>query len=119
MNEWDTITQWYRTFLTNLIKHDWQRFLNYVRETSILGSLGIPIKDKKMVRKIFTLIAQMPKEKREDKKERRISFNQIAFILSLCFMTKEKISYLSDQISKGMMTPEELMYLKELAVIDC
>lgn len=114
VNEWEKLPVWYKEFLTNLVKRQWQGFLDYTKQTSILGTLYIPIEDKKMVRKMFSMFSHMPKEKRK-----KASFNQIAFMLCLCIGEKGKISHLSDRISKGMMAPEEFEYLKELIVIDC
>ncbi len=114
INEWDKLPVWYKDFLMNLVKRNRQGFLDYIRQVSILGILYIPVEDKKMAAKIFTMLAHLPKEK-----GKKASYNQIAFIFCLCMGAKGKISHLSDKISKGMMTPEEFEYMKELIVIDC
>ncbi|GEM_PF-1452390 len=112
MNEWDTITQWYRTFLTNLIKHDWQRFLKYVRETSILGHLAYRLEDERIIKQIFHFISHLPINQRK-------SFNHLAFVLSLSFAPSQKIEYLADQLRTITMTPEELLDMMGWVEINC
>ena len=114
MNHWGALPVWYKTFLVNLVKNDWQRFLDYVRETSVLGHMPFLLKDKKLVWKVFGILARLPM-----KDEGHASFNHIAFVLSLGFCSKEKISYLSKQIRSGKMTPEELQDFRGKAIIDC
>jgi len=114
MNNWHILSVWYKTFLVNLVKNDWQRFMDYTRDTSVVGHLAYPVEDTHFVRKVFGLLARLPVREGES-----ASGNHIAFVFALGFTPKRKIRYIAHQIGKGLMTPEELTDLKELAIVDC
>lgn len=114
MNYWANLPVWYRTFLVNLVKHDWQQFVDYVRRTSILGHLPYTVQDRQLVRKVFGLLSRL-----QQPKGQKASLNHIAFVLCLGFDPERNVDYLAHAIGQGLMTPEEVIELKELITLKC
>jgi hypothetical protein len=39
MQQWSSLPKKYQVFFFDLVKHDWQRFLDYLRHETMLGAL--------------------------------------------------------------------------------
>jgi hypothetical protein len=42
MQQWSSLPKKYQVFFCDLVQHDWQRFLDYLRQETMLGALMCP-----------------------------------------------------------------------------
>ena len=110
LSEWAGMPEWYLTFFIQLVRNDWQRFLDFLLSDTILGQLRYSLQNATMFKKVCSLLERHTKDT-------PVSYNHLAFAISLCFQVRLKISTFSDQLRTSTFYPEELMELLERAVI--
>jgi hypothetical protein len=108
MQDYGTYPKRYRIFFADLIKHDRQQFLDYIRNETVLSVLPVPVDDPKLFKKIGNLIAQHTTS-------RSISYLHFSFCLLLVFGLSLKVRVLSDQIKDSGFYPEEILELLRYA----
>ncbi|MDH6358180.1 hypothetical protein [Parabacteroides sp. PF5-9] len=109
---WEELPGWYRTFLINLVQHDWQQFLDYLHRETILGELTYSLEEPQLFKKVFNLLEK-------NRKNHKVSFNHLGFCILLSFKYSLKISTLGDCIRTARFTPEELMDMLQYATVEC
>ena len=109
--DWETLPQYHRTFLINVIKNNRQPYLTYVLKHTALGALRYTLQDPGMSIKMFHLLEQK-------QKDHNISFNHLAFSFLCAFNCDLKISTLGDYIRTTSFTPEEALDILGKATID-
>jgi len=82
MNRYHTLSLRFQSFLTNLVKHDWQRFLDYLMQTSGFSSLRGRIKNHYILVCLLHMLLA-------DKKNVDIKYPPIAFFILLAFNFKK------------------------------
>jgi hypothetical protein len=106
MQQWSSLPKKYQVFFFDLVKHDWQRFLDYLRHETILGALIYPVEDADMLIRLLHLMAK-------NQKSHKTSYNHLAFCVLASFRLGLKISYLGDQIRTMPFYPEDMYELLE------
>jgi hypothetical protein len=106
MHQWSNLPKRYQVFLFDLVKHDWQRFLDYVHQETILGVLIYPVEDAERIKKMIKLMAK-------NQTNQKVSYNHLAFCLLMSFGLDLQISTLGDQIRTISFYPEEMYELLE------
>lgn len=110
VNHYNEMPKWYQYFLTTLMKHDWQRFYDYLTETSGFPSIRCMIKNSRTpVRICHMLLA--------DTEHTHCTYPQIAFFAALSFDTDKTVSSLSTSIRQCRFTPETFFELAEYVKI--
>ncbi|MDR1937398.1 MAG: hypothetical protein LBQ73_02725, partial [Tannerellaceae bacterium] len=110
LHQWGQCPKKYRVFLVNLIRHDWQGFLNYILDETVIGELRHPVENADLLKKAFHLLAQ-------SHTKHRVSYNHLSFTLLLAFELRLKVSVLGDQIRTRSFYPEELLDLLRFACV--
>jgi hypothetical protein len=110
MQHWGEYPKKYRKFFADLVCHDWQCFLNYLCQDTVLGVLRCLLDDDDLLIIVFHLLAK-------NQKKHRVSFNHLAFCALLSFDLGLKISTLSDQIRCKAFYPEEMLELLEEVIV--
>ncbi len=109
--EWDTLAKSYRTFLTNLLLHDKQRTVDYLRRHTVFGSLVYILREPVLLRRLLSLS--------EGKSNGGVpSYRHLSFCLLLAFDFSETVDYLSDKLRKDSATTDDLCDLMDLARLD-
>lgn len=105
--EWDSVNKSYRTFLSNLLLHDKQRTLDYLRKHTVLGTLVYVLQEPEVLRRLIATF--------EGKRNGYMpSYCHLAFCLLLVFDYSETIDYLSDKLRIQLSTTDDLCYLMDL-----
>ena len=105
--KWDTLPQSYRTFLRDLLLHDKQRTVDYLRRHTVLGVLGYPLREPELLRRLLTLLEQGT-----------ASYRYLAFVLLLLFPYMETVDYLSDKLRLERLTTDDLCELLDRMRLD-
>lgn len=105
--EWDTLPQSYRTFLRDLLLHDKQQTVDYLRRHMVLGVLGYPLREPKLLRRLLALLEQGT-----------VSYRHLAFVLLLLFPYTETVDYLSDKLRLERLTTDDLCELLDRIQLD-
>jgi len=106
MNRYHTLSKWYRRFLTTLVKHDWQRFFDYLMQTSGFSSLRGGIKNHHTFARLLHMLMA-------DKENVITTYEQMAFFTMLSFDITLNINTLSSKIRQIQFTPETFFELAE------
>ena len=98
-------------FFFNLVKSDWQKFLNYLINYTILAIFRYKPKRPEFIQKLFNLIAKV---------ENNVNYSSAHyfFLVLLIFNIDLKISTLRRELYTKMYTPEELNDITEKAIVD-
>ena len=105
--KWDTLPQSYRTFLRDLLLHDKQRTVDYLRRHTVLGVLGYPLREPELLRRLLALLEQGT-----------ASYRYLAFVLLLLFPYTETVDYLSDKLRLERLTTDDLCELLDRIQLD-
>jgi hypothetical protein len=106
LRPWGKCPRKYRIFFVDLIRHDRQRFLDYIHGETVLGALRHPVDDPRMFKKMCKLLSIVLTK-------RKFSYNHFSFSLLQSFDVRLKMSVLGDQIRTQSFYPEELLELLE------
>lgn len=106
INEFDLLNSWNKTFLTNLVKHDLQRFYDYLMETSGFSALRCEIKDKEPVIRVFHMLMA-------NEGNVKSSFEYISFFILLTFNMPLRISTMEKYVRRCFFTPETFFEVAE------
>lgn len=104
LKEWANLPKCYQIFFRNLIKDDYQRFLDYLHGKTVLGSLRYVPEDPEMFRKVVHLLVKNRKEVKSPPVD--LLFSLLAgFDLSL------KASSLRQYMRTDILYPDDLLDL--------
>ena len=109
--KWETLSQRNKTFLVNLVNHDPDNYIKFIRDTTILGQLQYTLKNQEEFIKLLNLTEA-------NEKNVKCSFSHLAFSLLLSFNINLKTSSLRKYLRTATFTPEELLELNGRATID-
>lgn len=110
-SDWRNLSPGYRDFFVSLIKSERQRFIDFVRNDTVLGEFLYDVKDEALFIRILNLL------ERPDKK-RKTSYTNLAFAVKLGFNVDLKVKYLSDKIRYAKADTDDLYELFEKIVIE-
>ena len=104
--EWDVMNVRYRLFLTHLFTRDWQRTLNFLLESTVLGTLQFDLQEPEIIQRF---IGQLENPENSPNP----SFLHLAFSLSLVFPYPWSVGYLGDKLRTQILTSEDLLRLNK------
>ncbi|WP_288200685.1 hypothetical protein [uncultured Parabacteroides sp.] len=110
-SDWRNLSPAYRDFFVSLIKSERQRFIDFVRNDTVLGEFLYDVKDEALFIRILSLL------ERPDKK-RKTSYTKLAFAVKLGFNVDLKVKYLSDKIRYARADTDDLYELFEKIAIE-
>lgn len=96
----------YRLFLVRLIKANRQRFVEYVREKTVLGALLYRMDELNLFLKVVNLLV-------DPYKNHKSSYTKISFSLLLSFDMHVSVKYLADKIRYARMDSFDFAELME------
>ena len=106
--DWEGTPVHYRRFLTSLLKHNWQETIVWLRGKTVIGSLGFPLKNPVLVRKLLSLVEGQYDGNGE------VSYIHLAFCLFLAFNYEGSLEYFGDLLRKEYANTDELCELSEM-----
>ena len=104
--EWNVMNVRYRLFLTHLFTRDWQRTLNFLLESTVLGTLQFDLQEPEIIQRF---IGQLENPEYSPNP----SFLHLAFSLALVFPYPWAIGYLGDKLRTQILTSEDLLRLNK------
>lgn len=109
--EWDSVNKSYRAFLSNLLLHDKQQTVDYLRKHTVLGTFVYVLREPEVLRRLMATL----EGKRNDYMP---SYYHLAFCLLLVFDYPETIDYMSDKLRMQLSTTDDLCYLIDLILLN-
>lgn len=110
-SDWKNLSQAYRDFFVCLVKSERQRFIDFVRNDTVLGEFLYDLKDEALFIRILSLLEQ-------PEKKRKTSYTKLAFSVKLGFNIDLKVKYLSDKIRYARVDADDLYELFEKITIE-
>ncbi|MCD7852004.1 MAG: hypothetical protein LUH63_21145 [Parabacteroides sp.] len=96
LSGWMDLTVPYRLFLVRLIRTDRQRFVDYIRQKTVLGEFLYGMEELNLFLKVLNLWMQ-------PYKNHKSSYTAISFSLLLAFDIDVSVKYLADKIRYSRM----------------
>ena len=109
-SDWRNLSPAYRNFFVRLIKSERQRFINFVRNDTVLGAFLYDLKDDELFIRILNLLER-------SEKKRKTSYTNLTFAVQLGFNIKLKLKSLSDKIRYAKAETDDLYELFEKITI--
>ena len=106
LSGWTDLTLSYRLFLVRLIKANRQRFVDYVRQKTVLGEFLYGMDELNLFLKVLNLLV-------DPYKNHKSSYTEISFSLLLVFDMGVSVKYLSDKIRYARMDSFDFVGLME------
>lgn len=100
-SDWRNLSPAYRDFFVSLIKSERQRFIDFVRNDTVLGEFLYDVKDEALFIRILNLLEQ-------PEKKRKTSYTNLAFSVELGFNIVLKVKSLSDKIRYARAETDDL-----------
>ena len=100
------LTPAYRLFLVRLIKANRQRFVDYVRQKTVLGEFLCGMEELNLFLKVLNLLV-------DPYKNHKSSYTEISFSLLLAFDMNVSVRYLTDKIRYSRMDSYDFAELLE------
>ena len=110
-SDWRNLSPAYRDFFVSLIKSERQRFIDFVRNDTVLGEFLYDVKDEALFIRILNLLEQ-------PEKKRKTSYTNLTFSVQLGFNIKLKLKSLSDKIRYAKAETDDLYELFEKITIE-
>lgn len=110
-SDWRNLSLAYRNFFVRLIKSERQRFINFVRNETVLGAFLYDLKDDELFIRILNLLER-------PEKKRKTSYTNLTFAVQLGFNIKLKLKSLSDKIRYAKAEADDLYELFEKITIE-
>ena len=110
-SDWRNLSLAYRNFFVCLIKSERQRFINFVRNETVLGAFLYDLKDDELFIRILNLLER-------PEKKRKTSYTNLTFAVQLGFNIKLKLKSLSDKIRYAKAETDDLYELFEKITIE-
>lgn len=110
-SDWRNLSPAYRNFFVRLIKSERQRFINFVRNDTVLGAFLYDLKDDELFIRILNLLER-------SEKKRKTSYTNLTFAVQLGFNIKLKLKSLSDKIRYAKAETDDLYELFEKITIE-
>ncbi len=110
-SDWRNLSPAYRDFFVRLIKSERQRFIDFVRNDTVLGAFLYDLKDDELFIRILNLLER-------SEKKRKTSYTNLTFAVQLGFNIKLKLKSLSDKIRYARAETDDLYELFEKITIE-
>lgn len=110
-SDWRNLSPAYRNFFVSLIKSERQRFIDFVRNDTVLGAFLYDLKDDELFIRILNLLER-------PEKKRKTSYTNLTFAVQLGFNIKLKLKSLSDKIRYAKAETDDLYELFEKITIE-
>ncbi len=110
-SDWRNLSPAYRDFFVRLIKSERQRFIDFVRNDTVLGAFLYDLKDDELFIRILNLLER-------SEKKRKTSYTNLTFAVQLGFNIKLKLKSLSDKIRYAKAETDDLYELFEKITIE-
>lgn len=107
--DWEIMSDRYRLFISHLFSHNWQKTLDYLLHSTVMGSLRFELLDPELFQQVVTLL----EGKQED--GYTPSFPHLAFVFMLAFKEDYSVKYFSKQLRENKLLKEDFCYLLERA----
>lgn len=105
--DWGIMPPRYQEFMTDLFTHDWQKTLNYLLHSTVMGSLRFELLDPELLQQVVTLL----EGKQED--GYMPSFPHLAFVFMLAFRVDCSIEVFRKLLRTNRLLEEDFWYLYE------
>lgn len=105
--EWESLTPRYQEFITRLFKHKWQKTLDYLLQSTVMGSLRFQPIDPELLQQVITLV--------EGKQENgyKPSYPELAFAFLLAFKVDYSVKYFTRLLRENKLLEDDFWYLVE------
>ena len=110
-SDWRNLSPAYRNFFVRLIKSERQRFIDFVRNDTVLGAFLYDLKDDELFIRILNLLER-------SEKKRKTSYTNLTFAVQLGFNIKLKLKSLSDKLRYAKAETDDLYELFEKITIE-
>ncbi|MCD8269661.1 MAG: hypothetical protein LUD46_15195 [Parabacteroides sp.] len=110
-SDWRNLSPAYRNFFVRLIKSERQRFIDFVRNDTVLGAFLYDLKDDELFIRILNLLER-------PEKKRKTSYTNLTFAVQLGFNINLKLKSLSDKIRYARAETDDLYELFEKITIE-
>ena len=103
--DWENLPPRYQYFIISLFTHRWQKTLNYLLHSTVMGSLRFAPLDPELLQQVVTLV--------EGKQENgdMPSFPHLAFVFMLAFKIDYSVKYFSKQLHTNKLLEEDFWYI--------
>lgn len=109
-SDWRDWEPAYRSFMVCLIESERQRFIDFVRNDTVLGEFLYNLKDKELFERILNLLEQPCRK-------HKTSYTDLSFSVLLAFDINLKVKTLSDKIRYSPADVDDLFELYEKVAI--
>lgn len=105
--DWGNLPSRYQYFISCLFAHNWQKTLNYLLHSTVMGSLRFDPLEPELLQQILTLL--------EGKQENGYipSFPHLAFVFLLGFEVDYSVKYFTKLLRMNKLLEDDFMYLLE------
>ncbi|WP_455637354.1 hypothetical protein [Parabacteroides sp.] len=110
-SDWRNLSPAYRNFFVRLIKSERQRFIDFMRNDTVLGAFLYDLKDDELFIRILNLLER-------PEKKRKTSYTNLTFAVQLGFNIKLKLKSLSDKLRYARAETDDLYELFEKITIE-
>lgn len=110
-SDWRNLSPVYCDFFVSLIKSERQRFIDFVRNDTVLGQFLYDLKDEELFIRILNLLEQ-------SEKKRKTSYTNLTFAVQLGFNIDMKVKSLSDKIRYARADTDDLYELFQKITIE-
>lgn len=103
--DWENLPPRYQYFITCLFSHRWQKTLDYLLHSTVMGSLRFEPLDPELLQQVVTLVEG--KQANGDMP----SFPHLAFTFLLAFKVDYSVKYFAKLLRKNKLLEEDFWYL--------
>lgn len=102
--DWENMPPRYQEFMTDLFTHRWQKTLDYLLQSTVMGSLRFESLDPVLLQQVVTLI--------DGKQESGYmpSFPHLAFVFMLAFKVNYSIKHFCKLLRENKLTENDYWY---------
>ena len=105
--DWENLPPRYQYFITSLFKHKWQKTLDYLLHSTVMGSPRFQPVDPELLQQVVTLV--------EGKQENGYSpsYPKLAFAFLLAFKVDYSVKYFTKRLRENKLLEDDFWYLVE------
>lgn len=103
--DWETLPPRYQDFITRLFTHRWQKTLDYLLRSTVMGSLRFEPLDPELLQQVFALVEG--KQANGDMP----SFPHLAFAFLMAFKVDYSVKYFTKLLRKNKLLEEDFWYI--------
>lgn len=106
--DWENMPPRYQEFITDLFTHQWQKTLDYLLHSTVLGALRFEPLEPELLQQVVTLL--------EGKQENGYmpSFPHLAFVFMLAFRVDYSVDVFRKRLRTNSLLSEDFVYMLEL-----